>query len=58
MQQMLNTRKTAVAIAVGATLTLGACGGSDGGGEVVDTGIDNSIAQPVVSARVKSILTV
>jgi beta-glucosidase len=58
MQQMLNTRKTAVAIAVGATLILVACGGNGGGGEVVDTGIDNSIAQPVVSAHVKSILTV
>ncbi|UUZ67061.1 hypothetical protein LP416_19165 [Polaromonas sp. P2-4] len=34
-----------------------ACGGG-GGGDAVDTGIDNSIAQPVVSAHVKSILTV
>lgn len=58
MQQMLNTRKSAVAIAVGTTLMLGACGGNGGGGEVVDTGIDNSIVQPVVSAHVKSILTV
>lgn len=58
MHQILKTRKTAVAIAVGATLTLVACGGSNGGGELVDTGIDNSIAQPMVSAHVKSILTV
>lgn len=55
MHQMLRTRKTAVAIAVGATLILGACGG---GGEVVDTGIDNSIAQPVINVQVKSVLTV
>ncbi|MCM2339848.1 glycoside hydrolase family 3 N-terminal domain-containing protein [Rhodoferax sp.] len=44
-----------MAIAVGATLILGACGG---GGEVVDTGIDNSIAQPVINVQVKSVLTV
>lgn len=55
MHQILRTRKTAVAIAVGATLILGACGG---GGEVVDTGIDNSIAQPVINVQVKSVLTV
>ncbi|MDB5744420.1 MAG: xylan 1,4-beta-xylosidase [Polaromonas sp.] len=47
-------------------LMLTACGGGDSGGGIgfsgagntVDTGIDNTIAQPVVSAQVKTILTV
>lgn len=46
MHQMLRARKTAVAIAVGATLVLGACGGSD-----------NSLVNPVLGTRSKAIIS-
>lgn len=43
----------ALALAVTGSALLVACGGDDG-----DSGINNSIAQPVLSAKTKSILTV
>ena len=48
--------KLATSALIGA-LTLTACGGSDGD-DAADSGIDHSIAQPLLSAHVKSILTV
>ena len=58
-QQKFHPRPTALAASalVGA-LMLTACGGGDGDGVAIDTGIDNTLAQPVISAQVKSVLTV
>ena len=58
-QQKFHPRPTALAASalVGA-LMLTACGGGDGDGLAIDTGIDNTLAQPVISAQVKSVLTI
>lgn len=59
MQQIFHAKKTTLAIAVSLALSAGltACGG-DNDGAIVDSGIDNTKAQPVLSARTKSIITV
>lgn len=47
-----------LALAIAGGSLLAACGGGDSDGAGIDAGIDNSIAQPFLGARAKSIITV
>lgn len=47
-----------LALAIAGGSLLAACGGGDSDGVGIDAGIDNSIAQPFLGARAKSIITV
>jgi beta-glucosidase len=55
MNQMLKTKKTAVAAAAGLTLLLTACGGSNDSPTVT---VDASAEQPSITARAKSLIAV
>ena len=60
MQQIFHAKKTTLAIAISLALSAGltACGGDDDGA-VVDSGIDNTKAQPALSVKgTKKIITV
>ena len=60
VQKQFHARPTALAASalIGALMLTACGGGDDGNGVAIDTGIDNTLAQPLVSAQVKSVLTV